>query len=193
MNSCYEQNVAACRKLKSRLLYFLCWVWIVLLLMAALLFLANLFENDPAVFTVNWLNGIGALMALSFAGLIFVRKDYLHMEYDYILSGSELTICGIMNQRRRKQLASFDLRSVLQAGRFSESVPVLADESSPMRRHRWYAENCRYYIVYTETNIRHVALLELDETLAALVRRQLPTGAWHGEEGKMRDAGISGQ
>lgn len=157
-----------------------------------MVFAAKLFDDEANVFSINWFRLIVLAAALAISAFLFVRKDYLRMEYDYILQGNVLTICAIMNRRRRKRLLSLKLSDVLQAGAASESTFAALQGSSSVRRHKWYASACHHYIAYTQDCIRHVALLELDETLLHLIRRQLPAGVWHDEEGKKNNASISG-
>lgn len=190
MEQYYEQSVAGQRNAKGSLIYALFWLLIVIFVTAAMIFASNIFVDstrtltytDRDVLEVNWLSVLGAALCLLPAGILFVRKDYLRMEYDYILQSNILEICGVMNRRRRKVLARIDLGLVKMAG-IARDDGSLPGENN-LRKHNWYAQACRYYIVYMKENIRHAALLELDEHLAELIRRQLPVGVWRNEKGE---------
>lgn len=113
------------------------------------------------------------------------------MEYDYSLRDGELEICGIMNRRRRKRLAIIDVQRVLQAGSIKRPDAVPVSGGGGFKMHKWYVNTGLYYIVYMEEHARHCALLELNDEMAAGIRRYLPAGAWRGEEEKIGNASLS--
>lgn len=183
MEKYYEQSVARPGSAKTGLAYGLCWMLIVALMIIALLFASSaLPESAGNALEVNWLSVLGLALCLVLAGILYVRKDYLRMEFDYILHDGVLEISGVMNRRRRKKLARIDLNRVLQAGAVPEGGSAALGPDKSIRRHKWYACECRHYLLYKEESIRHAALLELDAQLCELVRRQLPVGAWRNEK-----------
>lgn len=184
MEQFYEQSVAEEKSLKKSLLYTLCCLGIAIFLIAALICAANVFGRDPSAFVVNWWSVAGLAISLAASGALFLRKDHLRMEYDYVYRDGALEISGVLNRRRRRQLAVIDLQRVTEAGPVTGDANADIARSRKARLNRWYGARSRYYIVYMEENVRHVALLEPDEQLAALIRRCLPAGAWRGEEGK---------
>ena len=184
MEHFFEQSVAEGKSLKKSLLYALCCLGIAVFLIAALICAANVFGRDPSAFVVNWWSVVGLAIGLVASGTLFMCKDHLRMEYDYIYRDGMLEICGVLNRRRRKRLATIDLQRVTEAGPATSDALAAMVRSGKARLHRWYGTQCRYYLIYMEENVRHAALLELDEQLAALIRRRLPAGAWRDEEGK---------
>lgn len=187
MEQYYEQSVAGQKSTKTNFLYALIWLVIGICFIAAMLFASGIFvegtSSNRNVLDVNWLSVLGTAVCLVVAGVLFVRKDYLRKEYDYILQGNKLEICGVMNRRRRKTLARIDLGSARMAGTVENDVSLPGENN--LRKHKWYVQACRYYIIYIEDNIRHAALLEMDDHLAELIRRQLPVGVWRNEKGEI--------
>lgn len=184
MEQFYEQSVAEGKSLKKSLFYGLCCLGIGVFLIAALICAANVFGRDPSAFAVSWWSIAGLAISLAASGALFMHKDHLRMEYDYIYRDGTLEISGVLNRRRRRRLVAIDLQRVTEAGPATGDAYAAMARSRKARMHRWYGTQCRYYLVYMEENVRHAALLELDEQLAALIRRRLPAGAWRGEEGK---------
>lgn len=192
MESYYEQSIAAPTTPKNRVLYVLCCICMAVLLFAAVGFAAHLFGDDPNILRINWCCLFAFALSLSLAALLFVRKDYLRMEYDYILQGTELSIWAIMNRRRRKCLLRLNLNDALQAGECSVGALAALQGNASIRKHKWYACTARHYIVYMQDHVRHAALLELDDQLADVVCRRMPVGTWQGEGRKIINAGLFG-
>ena len=184
MEQFFEQSVAEGKSLKKSLLYALCCLGIAVFLIVALICAANVFGRDPSAFVVNWKSVVGLAVRQVASGALFMLKDHLRMEYDYIYRDGILEISGVLNRRRRKRLVTIDLQRVTEAGPATGDANAAMARSRNARFHRWYGAQCRYYLIYIEENVRHAALLELDEQLAALIRRRLPAAAWRGEEGK---------
>lgn len=183
MEQYYEQNVADKRSAKSDVLYALCLLLMGILILAGLLFAANVLETNPDSAGINWLCLLGLAVSLTGAGALFRGKDYLRMEFDYIYHHGALEICAVLNRKRRKQLASIDLQRVQQAGT-GKSMPA---QHGNLKTHKWFADTCCNYIVYMDGDVRHAALLEMNEEIISIIRSRLPVGAWRNEEGKTSD------
>ena len=180
MEQYYEQSVAADFNPRRRAIYILCWMLIVIFVILALFFAAGALNESGAGLKISWANMIAAVVFLLAAGFVFVRKDYLRMEYDYAYQNGTIEVCGIMNQRRRKKLLSLDIGRISYAG----CIPPGAYERRDLKIHKWSAGGESLCLCYTEGNTRHMALLDLDDEFSRILRRQLPAGVWHDGEGK---------
>lgn len=183
MDFYYEQSVSGKQSRFRTVLYVLSWVLIVLLLISAMAFGANVFGTDPSAFVVSWKHALGLALCLAAAAALFSGKDRLRIEYDYILRGSTLEIHGILNRRRRKQLARIDLLHIQACGLAASRRCKTLMGARDIRVHRWNVLPGGYYLYYIEENVRHLAVLGLDDQLASLICRQLPVGVWQGIEG----------
>ena len=169
---------------RGRLPYALCWLLIVLLVLIALFFAANIIGDGESFISIRWPGVLGLVICLGFAALIFRGKDHLCREYDYILDDDALEIHVILNRRRRKMLDSILLERISSCG------PVSAENlsASGMRELKWYLhrENTLYYIEYTAEGVRRRAVLELSEEFADQLRRcrKIQPGTWKNAEGK---------
>lgn len=180
----YEQSVSGSWSTGRNALYVLCCVLTALALLAAVMFGANVLEPDPNAIQINWLSAAGLVLSLLAAGFIFLRKDYLRMEYDYILRGDVLEIYAILNRRRRRKLAALNLKHMHAVGLAISARCASLKKQRGIRMHSWFTMHATHYIYYIETNVRHMALLQLDDQMAALIHRQLGVGVWQSIEGK---------
>lgn len=188
----YEQAVAGNGNKKSGLCYALCWAAVVLLMLFALIFGANTIVPDPDKLTIHWPSAFIMSICLALAAFVFMRKDYLRLEYDYILQDDVLEIYAILNRRRRKKLAALSMEQV-----YSISI-CSADSKTPKaaKEHRWFLDPGKtlYCVHYKAAGIDHAAKLELDDKLAILLKtnKRLRAGAWKNMEGKTTSyAGLS--
>lgn len=169
---------------RSRPLYTLCWLLIVVLVLIALFFAANITDADESILSIRWLNVMGLVFCVGIAALLFRGKDHLCTEYDYILNDDVMEIHAVLNRRRRKALASIPLERISSCG----PVPAGNVYASGVRESKWYLhrENTLYFIEYTAEGVRRRAVLELSEEFADQLRRcrKIQPGAWKNAEGK---------
>jgi len=192
----YEYSVAGSKSKRSEFFYAMCWLLIVICLIAAIFFASGIFADStrtltytgPDALEVNWLCVVGTALCLLAAGILFRRKDHLRMEYDYILRGTVLEVSGIYNARRRRVLAEIPLERILQMGPIRDAQIQKLSNYPQMKHHNWClnADVPRYYFIYMVENNRHLAFLELNDEIVAAIRNsgKLPRDAWRSEEGK---------
>ena len=184
MDSYIEQSVAGERRAGRAVLYVFCWCVSVLLVVLAMFFGTGVFGDSPDSLEISWLNffllGVCLLAAIG----VFRWKDRLRMEYDYILRGDILEISGVFNGRRRRILAEIPLERILQIG----PVEGAGLQNSTAKSHDWClnADASKYYLIYMNQNSRRLALLELNDELAAAIQKsgKLSRDAWRKKEGK---------
>ena len=92
MDGYFEQSVAGRRTMRDAILYALCWALIALLGLAAIFFLMNVVSVGEDGTALRWPCLVGALVSLGLGALIFRRKDYLRLEYDYLFREGALEI-----------------------------------------------------------------------------------------------------
>lgn len=194
MDGYLEQSVAGRQSPGRTALYALCWGLIVLLSLAAVAFAADVLGGAQDRVDINWRSLLGFTLCAALAIAIFLRKDALHMEYDYILRDGTLEICGIFNRRRRKRLARIPLGQVGRMGRASGADYEAALRQPGLKRHNWNGGGgALHYLCYMEENVRHMAVLELNGEMIGQIRSssRLQRGAWREAEGKDSNAGLS--
>ena len=187
MNVYLEQSVAGRRTARGAALYALCWALIVLLIAAAVAFAAGILRAAEGALRINWAGAAGLVLCLAAAVAVFLRKDYLRVEYDYILRDGELDVIAILNNRRRRPLAQISLERIARMGPASGADYEAARRQPGLKPCAWHVrEDGLTYLCYMEQSVRRMALLELNAEMIAAIRGggALPAGAWRGGEGK---------
>lgn len=92
------------------------------------------------------------LFGFLFAGLsIYIGYQLIarmFVEYEYILTNSDLDIDKIINQSKRKRLCTLNLRKVTACGKYTDSVEISGDETL-VNASANNAELDNYYLRFT--------------------------------------------
>ena len=184
-----EQTVQGRTTGAKRALYAGAYVLLVLLVIGMLVSAAGILgETEAGKPAIGWPSLILFLLLTALAICVWLGKDRLRMEYDYVLQDGTLVVFAILNGRRRKRRLQLPLASVTDCGPEDET-----NCKADVRRHRLYlnADARRYYLCYGVNGARHMALLELNVELADAVRtaQELPAGAWRENKGETKQYG----
>lgn len=119
---------------------------------------------------IAMLNIVGAIFfALVYFG-IFILSRKIIVEYEYELTGNELSIYKIMNKSKRKEIGSFNIREI-------SSVKTLDKISSNTKVIKAYLEESgiksMVYIVNTSKGVTAFQLA-MDEKLVEFIKRVNP-------------------
>ena len=167
MDNYYEQSAIGERGPRERLKYAACCAGSALLALNALFCALRILGFDGERAVINWPAVVVLLASAALAVLIFLMKDKVYREYDYILWNSELEICVIYNRKRRKKAAT------IQLGQVSAWGPAGAMEKQlhAAKRHNWCVHmDAAWCLVYSGEGGREAALLELSEEMCAQLR-----------------------
>lgn len=182
MDEYLEQLVSGERGGWRRAALALSWALIAALAVAAMIFAAGIIGPGAERIEIRWLNLALTVACLALAWLIYRRKDALVCDYDYILRGGVLEVWAILNRRRRVRRAEIALERAAAAGPARGSGFAAEAKRPGLARHDWRGRGeDLYYVCYADARgQRHMALLELNEEMAAAVRanRSLARGAW---------------
>lgn len=184
MDIYYEQSLTRQNTPGRSAVYALCWALIAVLMLLAMFFGAGVLGSDPQSIEINWGSAVGLVLCLAATAILFIRKDHLRTEYDYMLSGDVLRIHAVLNRRRRKPLAELDLKRVLSAGEISSKQSDLIKMHPGTKVHDYRTEPGGQYLYYQEANVRRMLLLNPDERMAALIQSRLNAGVRQNIEGK---------
>ena len=123
-----------------------------------------------AVLFLAILNIVGAIAFALVYVIIFILSRKIIVEYEYELTGNELSIYKIMNKSKRKEIGSFNIREI-------SSVKTLEKISNKTKVKKAYLEESgiksMVYIVKTSEGIIGFQLEE-DEKLLDLIKRVNP-------------------
>ena len=123
-----------------------------------------------AVLSLAILNIVGAIAFALVYVIIFILSRKIIVEYEYELTGNELSIYKIMNKSKRKEIGSFNIREI-------SSVKTLEKLSNKTKVKKAYLEESgiksMVYIVKTSQGVIGFQLAA-DEKLLDLIKRVNP-------------------
>ena len=184
-----EQTVSQEKTGKNSILFAICWfLSIFFLICGALCASGSIGTGADGRLAFNWVWLIAAIACVALAGLAFYGKDYLRLDYDYSITESVVDVSRVLNNKRRKHLAEFDLGKVTSCGSVCSAAFARAKATPGQTRNNWFIHEDAdlYYFVYESKGQRCLTILELNNAMAQMVRtdRTLQNGAWHDAEGK---------
>lgn len=174
MDTYFEQTVTAPPRAGTKAAMAAAWLLLIVLGIAAVVCLTStvsVTEESGLKFNVYALIGLAASVALGV--LVYRSKDRLNTEYDYIISGDTLEVCGIYAEKRRKKLLTVDLREISAFGSVNDNS-YRAENARPGIKKRSYVLNedaSASYICFRKENERILATLELNDELRQCVEQ----------------------
>ena len=167
MDNYFEQSAIGERGPRERLKYGACWAGVVLLAMIAIFSALHIIGFDGESVVVNWFDVAVLLASAALAVLIFLMKERIYREYDYILWNSELEICVIYNRKRRKKAGTIQLGQVSAWG----PAKLMEKQMHDARRRNWCARaDAAWCLTYSGDGGKEAALLELSDEMCAQLR-----------------------
>ncbi|MCF0147909.1 MAG: hypothetical protein HUJ77_05870 [Clostridium sp.] len=123
-----------------------------------------------AIVLIAMLNIIGAIFFALVYFIIFILSRKVIVEYEYELTGNELSIYKIMNKSKRKEIGSFNIREI-------SSVKTLDKLSNNTKIIKAYLEESgiksKVYIVNTSKGTTGFQLA-MDDKLIEFIKRVNP-------------------
>lgn len=184
-----EQTVAQKQADKNAFLYGLsCFLSVFFLIVAALCASGILARDAQGGLVIGWIWLIGALVCLALAGCAFFGRDYLRLEYDYSFTEGVIDVSKVLNNKRRKHLAEFNVGKIISCGSVNSAAYARAKSTPGIAQNNYYinADEELYFFAYESEGHRNLTVLELSEDMVQMIKtdRSLQNGAWHDAEGK---------
>ena len=183
-----EQTVGQDRNQKNAFLYGVCcFLSVFFLVIGAMCASSILSVDDGGGIAISWIWVVLLLVCLGLAAMAFFGKDYLRVEYDYCVTESIVDVSRVLNNKRRKNLAEFDLGKVTSCGSVSSASFARASAMPGQTKNNWFIHNDAklYFFCYESKGQRNITVLELNDSMLQLIKTcpSLQRDAWH-EEGK---------
>jgi len=172
------------------LLYYVCWLFIVVFALVAAFALPGILGTNPdnGRLAFSWLN---LLITVAFGGaayLLWRGSDNCRVEYDYTFTNGNLDVSRVLNNKRRKYLTALEMKDVIRCGPATGPAFAKTLNEPGIKRHNWFVNRDAklYYFYFQRKGVKHVIVLELTDEMVAMIRSKnyLPRDAWYDEEGR---------
>ena len=160
------------------------FAWVVLILMGLMAFLQ--FTSITAVISQYGL-GVEFFITLAqlavFGGLavfMYFYKDRIKLEYEYTFTNSQLDFAQVFNNKKRKNLGTMNIKNLEACGLVSSGSFNRYINMPGIKRTNWFLnrEAELLYFYYQKNSEKHIIIIEPNEEMIALIKRNLPQGVW---------------
>lgn len=172
------------------LLYYVCWLLIVVFALAAAFSLSGVVSVNPETggMVFVWQNLLGALAFGGAAYVLWRGSDNCRVEYDYTFTNGNLDVCRVLNNKRRKYLTALEMKDVIRCGPAAGPAFQRTLKEPGIKCHNWFVNRDAklYYFYFQRKGLKHMIVLELTDEMVAMIRskKYLPREAWYDAEGK---------
>ena len=134
-----EQIVTRRRRALYELLFYACWVLLVLCALVGLSGLVNIvYTGADGGLGFRPLAAGMAVVFLSGAFLLWRAALRLRTEYDYSFTNGVVDVARVMNGKKRVYLTSFETKDLRAAGEEGSSAYRACARENGVQTHRWY-------------------------------------------------------
>ncbi len=179
-------------------LYYACWLLIVIFALVAAVSLSGAIGVNPETggMVFVWQNLVAALVFGGAAYLLWRGSDNCRVEYDYTFTNGNLDVSRVLNNKRRKYLTALEMKDVIRCGPATGPAFKKTLNEPGIKCHNWFVNRDAklYYFYFQRKGVKHVIVLELTDEMVAMIRSKnyLPREAWYDAEGRNSyAAGIS--
>ncbi len=180
------------------LVYYLCWVLVIVLLLIAAISLPGIVGANPETGSLifSWQRLLILLVAGAAAYFLWRWSDNCRVEYDYTFTNGNLDVSRVLNNKRRKYLTALEMKDVIHCGPAAGPAFMKTLNEPGIKRHNWFLNRDAYlyYFYFQKKGQKHVIVLELNREMVAMIRSRsyLPRGVWYEADGSQKyGSGIS--
>lgn len=172
------------------LLYYACWVLVIVFALTAAIALANVMGMDPqtGALLFSWQNLLITAVFGAAAFFLWRASDNCRVEYDYTFTNGNLDVSRVLNNKRRKYLTALEMKDVIRCGPAAGPAFSKTLGEPGIKRHNWFVnrEANLYFFYFQRKGVKHVIILELTDEMVAMIRSKnyLPREAWYDADGK---------
>lgn len=172
------------------LVYYLCWVFIVVFALIAAFSLANVIgmNQETGTMSFNWVSLVTTIVFGGAAFLLWRGSDSCRVEYDYTFTNGNLDVSRVLNNKRRKYLTALEMKDVIRCGPASGQAFLKTLNEPGIKRHNWFVnrEANLYFFYFQKKGLKHVIILELNQEMVDMIRskKYLQHGVWYDADGK---------
>ena len=182
MDQFLEQVVTKRNQASQTVAYI--FAWIALILMGFMAFLQ--FTSITAVLSQYGL-GMEFFVTLAqlvvFGGLavlMYLYKDRIKLEYEYTFTNSQLDFAQVYNNKKRKNLGTMNIKNLEACGLVSSGSFNRYINMQGIKRTNWFLNRDAelLYFYYQKDGQKRIIIIEPNEEMLGLIKRNLPQGVW---------------
>ncbi len=176
MDNFKEDIVSSRSTLLPNILYVICWIFVVIFGLYALLMLQVLF----VAFSVSAL--LITVLSAAAAVLLFLLKDNLKVEYEYTFTNGSLDFAKVMRGARRKELGSMNVANVSACGHVAHDSFHRYLSMKDVEKKNWFLnrDGNLFYFYYVKENKKHMIIIEPSEEMVGMITRYVQAGVYQG-------------
>ncbi|MBR4538708.1 MAG: hypothetical protein IKO52_07675 [Clostridia bacterium] len=114
------------------------------------------------------------------AVLMYLYKDRIKLEYEYTFTNSQLDFAQVFNNKKRKNLGTMNIKNLEACGLVSSGSFNRYINMQGIKRTNWFLnrEAELLYFYYQKDGQKRIIIIEPNEEMIALIKRNLPQGVW---------------
>ncbi|HIU46088.1 MAG TPA: hypothetical protein IAC59_02390 [Candidatus Fimadaptatus faecigallinarum] len=172
-----EEVIVKRNKGFNSLMYGLCWVFMVLFGLYALINLSALMNGQFDLFVI-----ISFVLFGGLTYLIWRYKDNYRTEYEYTFTNGDLDVSKVLGNTRRKYLTSLPMKNVESAGRVTDQSFQRYITMKDVKKHNWFLnrDNNLCYFYFVKNSVKHIIVVEPSDEMVEMAKPYLNYGVWHG-------------
>ena len=176
MDNFKEDIVVSRNSVLPNVLYVLCWVFLVLFALYALLLLQVIF------FAFDLPTLLLMLMSAAAAVLLFFIKDNFKIEYEYTFTNGSLDFAKVMHGAKRKELGSMNVANVSACGHVAHDSFRRYLNMRDVQKRNWFLnrDGNLFYFYYVKENRKNMIVIEPSEEMVEMIRNYVPAGVYQG-------------
>ena len=173
----FKEDIAVNRRpLLYNILYVICWVFVVVFGLYAMLSLQMIF------YAFDWVTLISTVITAAVAVALFLVKDNLKVEYEYTFTNGTIDFAKVMRGARRKELGSMNLQNIAACGHVAHDSFRKFLAMKDVKRRNWFLnrDGNLFYFYYVKDNQKNMIIIEPSEEMVEMIRRYVPAGVYQG-------------
>lgn len=176
MDNFREDIVVSRNQLMPSILYAICWIFIVLFGLYAVMVFNVLF------YQFNVVSLVIMLLCAGIAVLLFVVKDNIKIEYEYTFTNGSLDFAKVMHGAKRKELGSMNVANVSACGHVAHDSFRKFLAMKDVEKKNWFLnrDGNLFYFYYVKENKKHMIIIEPSEDMVGMIKPYLPAGVYQG-------------
>lgn len=176
MDNFKEDIVVSRNQTLPSILYAICWIFLVIFGLYALLMLQVLFVAFDVLTLLMTALSAGAALAL------FFIKDNLKVEYEYTFTNGSLDFAKVMRGAKRKELGSMNVANVAACGHVAHDSFRRFLSMPGVQKKNWFLnrDGNLFYFYYKKDDQNHMIIIEPSEEMVGMIRNYLAAGVYQG-------------